>query len=167
MPDPSDTTGLSLVRPHGMMHDTNTARFDVGDSARGIMSMYTTTGVFASQVGTPGTDTTVAEQFGTPGTEGLGLFFPGSGTGNINGVPGEFPTAFADTRNNLIKGVDFEVFQIATGTTPGTGDGQLYQPEFGGAFVDIQSYLLVANTLNNRIEVYEISILALTFKSSF
>jgi len=151
--DPSVTTGLSFVRPHGVTYDVTTDLFDIADTARGIISRYDDdTAAFIDQVGTPGTESTE-------------LFFPGSGTGLLGGTT---TTVFADTRNNILKTIIANSIANTTGTTEGTGNGQLYYPESASAFVDAATnYVLAANTLNNRVEAYSSTAAALTFQANF
>jgi len=57
---------------------------------------------------------------------------------------------------------------IIAGTTPGTGDGQLYYPESVNSFLDAATnYVLATNTLNNRVEAYSNTATALTFQANF
>jgi len=151
--DPSVTTGLSFVRPHGVTYDVTDDLFDITDTARGIISRYEDeTGDFV-------------DQQGTPGTEGIEMFFPGSGTGLLGGTA---TTVFADTRNNILKTINANLIANTTGTTRGTGNGQLYYPESASAFVDAATnYVLAANTLNNRVEAYSSATAALTFQANF
>jgi hypothetical protein len=138
--DPSATTGLSFLRPHGVFFEGNLNRFNVGDTQRGLISSYAS-------------DATgnIIDQFGTPGTFGTRLFFPGSGHGQL---PQTVEAGFADTRNNIIKVATGSSISNTTGTIAGTGNGQLYYPESLAAFADTVNYVLVANTLNNRVETY-------------
>ena len=151
--DPSVTTGLSFVRPHGVTFDVTADLFDITDSARGKISRYQDeTGDFVDQVG-------------LPGTESNQLFFPGSGAGLLGGTS---TTVFADTRNNILKTINANLIANTTGTTEGTGNGQLYYPESAAAFVDAATnYVLAANTLNNRVESYSNTAAALTFQANF
>ncbi len=164
--NPADTTGLSFVRPHGVVFDVTDTSFNIGDSQRGLISRYddgSTT--FVDQFGTPGRTGRV------PAANGTELFFPASGKGLLNGTS---TTVFADTRNNNLKRLNGTVIEITTAdvTTPnagtvGTGDGQLYYPELASAFVDTANYVLAANTLNNRVEVYSSSTNVLTSRTNF
>jgi len=130
-----------------------TVFFDVTDTYHGVISKYNTAA------------TAFIEQFGTPGTTGLGLFFPGSGHGTLTG---NATTAFADTRNNILKTVTDTTIANTTGTTEGTGNGQLYYPESVESFVDsATNYVLAANTLNNRVEAYSNAAAVLTFQDNF
>ncbi len=151
--DPSVTTGLSFVRPHGVVYDETATEFNVGDSLRGRISSYNVSGTFQNQYGTPGTT-----------NNNVNLFYPGSGEGLLSGTA---LTAFADTRNNTLKTMNNESIAVTTGTTAGTGDGQLYYPESVSAFTDIVNYVLAANTLNNRVEAYSNTASALTFEDNF
>ena len=149
----ADPTPLSFVRPHGATYDVNTDLFDITDTARGRISRYEDEdGAFVNQIG-------------LPGTEGIELFFPGSGTGLLGGTS---TTVFADTRNNILKTINANIIANTTGTTEGTGNGQLYYPESAAAFVDAATnYVLAANTLNNRVESYSNTAAALTFQANF
>jgi hypothetical protein len=133
--------------PHGVKHNANQAKFFYSDLIRGKLYSY-----LSSDGLTPTTPTTI----GTPGTESTDpnqLFYPGSASGSTDTVGNSW---LSDTRNNKIKeftpaGNISDVF-----TTAGTGDGEFYHPEDTTGFVDTGSdYLLIANTLNNRIEVYD------------
>ncbi len=149
--DPSIHDDLSFIRPHGAVYDRTTDEYYVCDSPRGTITSYNIGGGYI-------------EQFGTPGTTGTDLFFPGSGEGTLTG---NGTTAFADTRNNTLKTLD-SVVANTTGTTPGTGDGQLYYPESVNSFEDAATnYVLAANTLNNRVEAYSNAGTALTFQNNF
>jgi hypothetical protein len=151
LPDP---TPLGFNRPHGAMHDkSGTFFFDVTDTFHGVISRYNNgaDGFFG--------------QFGTPGTTGTDLFFPGSGHGILTGGTS---VVFADTRNNILKTVDTSTITNTTGTVLGTGSGQLYHPESVVSFVDsATNYVLAVNTMNNRIEAYSNTGIALTFQSNF
>lgn len=151
--DPSATSGLSFVRPHGVVYDITAAEFNVGDSARGLISSYNVAGAFQGQYGIPGS---------TPAN--VNLFYPGSGEGTLGATSG---TVFADTRNNEIKTMNDETIALTTGTSAGTGDGNLYWPESVTSFTDTVNYVLVANTLNNRIETYSSVASALTAETPF
>ena len=153
--DPSDTTGLSFVRPHGVVFDANNNTFNVTDSARGLISSYNgTTGAYIDQYGTPGSS-----------PANVNLFYPGSGEGLLSGTTS---TVFADTRNNTLKTMDSETIALTTGVSAGTNNGQLYYPESVSAFThSVSNYVLVANTFNNRIEAYSNVAAALTFQANF
>ena len=149
--DPSDTSGLSFVRPHGVVYDVTDDSFNIGDSLRSVISSYTEAGAFVNQ-------------FGTPGTTGTDLFFPGSGHGLLGGTA---TTVIGDTRNNILKTMNNEVIANATGTIAGTGNGELYYPESATAAVDGANYVLAANTLNNRVEIFSSSGAVLTSEDPF
>ena len=149
--DPSATSGLSFIRPHGVVFDVNAVEFNVTDSQRGLISSYNVAGVFQSQ-------------YGTPGTSGSDFFYPGSGHGQYGGTAS---TSFADTRNNRLRGMTGGALLVTTGTIPGTGDGELYWPESVTAFTDTVNYVLAANTRNNRIETYSSAAAALTSETPF
>ncbi len=151
LPDP---TPLAFNRPHGVVFDEDTNDFNVTDSVRGVISRYNTAA------------TSFIEQFGTPGVSGTDLFFPGSGHGEVNGT---LTTIFADTRNSILKTVNATTIDNTTGTTKGIGDGQLYFPESATAFLDnVTSYVLAANTLNNRVEAFDNGgTISLAFQANF
>ncbi len=151
--DPSVTTGLSFIRPHGVVYDVTAAEFNIGDSLRSIISSYNVAGVFQNQYGTPGST-----------ANNVNLFYPSSGQGLLAGTT---TTIFADTRNNAIKLMEDETITLTTGTTDGTGDGELYWPESASSFVDGANYVLAANTYNNRVEAYSNVATALTFEENF
>jgi len=153
LPDPSDTMDLSFIRPHGVVFDGTPQEFNIGDSLRSVISSYNVAGAFQDQYGTPGT---------TPAN--VNLFFPGSGEGVLNGGS---TTIFADTRNNALKTMNNTNIAVTTGTTAGTGDGNLYYPESVAAFTDTAKYVLAANTLNNRVETYSSTGADLTAEDPF
>jgi len=145
-------TPLPFHSPHGVSFDVTNAQFNVTDSYHGVINNYNLNA------------TSFITQFGTPGTSGTDLFFPGSGHGVLTG---NLTTAFADTRNNILKTVTSTTIANTTGTAPGTGDGQLYYPESVNSFSDTVNYVLAANTRNHRVEAYSNSNAALTFQSNF
>jgi len=151
LPDP---TPLAFNRPHGVIHDSALDFQNVSDSQRGLISQYNLVGVFQDQYGTPGST-----------FNNTNLFFPGSGVGVLGGTA---TTVFGDTRNNAIKLVnDVDITVTIGGNTAGTGVGALYYPESVTAFVDTANYVLAANTLNNRVEVYSSSGTTLTSVTNF
>ncbi len=144
---------LGFNRPHGVSFDVTNNLFNVTDTYHGVINNYNTAA------------TVFNSQFGTPGTESTELFFSGSGHGILDG---DATTPFADTRNNILKTVTGTTIANTTGTTAGTGDGQLYYPESVISFSDAATdYVLAANTLNNRIESYSNNAAALTFQVNF
>jgi len=145
-------TPKNYNRPEGVTFDIPNAFFDVTDTFHGVINRYNTAA------------TIFQDQFGTPGTEGLGLFFPGCGRGILTG---EASTPIADTRNNIIKTVSTSTIVNTTGTTEGTAVGQQYFGVSVVAFTDIASYVLLANTFNNRVDVYSNVGVLLTSESSF
>jgi hypothetical protein len=146
-------TPLGFNRPHGVFFDTTNSLFNVTDSYHGVISNYNTAA------------TVFNSQFGTPGTTGTDMFFPGSGHGTLTG---DSTTAFADTRNNVLKTITNTTIGQVFDTSPGTGNGQMYWPESVESFVDAATnYVLVANTLNNRVEAYSNDEDDLTFESNF
>ncbi len=155
--------GLTLVRPHGVVFDVTTDTFNVGDSLRSIITSYSSptpmVGVFEGQYGTPG-----------PVDNDINLFYPASGRGTLTGTTGP-TTIFADTRNNALKTMNNETIASTTGATSGIDDGELYWPESvmadDTAEPSSAAYVLAANTLNNRVEVYSYIFEALTFQSNF
>ena len=151
--DPSATTGLNFVRPHGVFFEGNLNLFNVTDTSRGLISTYASDGTG-----------NIIGQYGTPGTFGTRLFFPSSGHGQLSGT---VESVFADTRNNIIKLATNQVIANTTGTTAGTGNGQLYNPESVSAVVDIENYVLVANTRNHRVETYSNVTNTLTAETPF
>ena len=151
--DPSVTTGLSFVRPHGVVYDVAATEFNIGDSLRSVISSYNVVGTFQAQYGTPGTT-----------ANNVNLFYPGSGEGLLSAGT---TTIFADTRNNALKTMNDETIAVTTGTTNGTGDGELYWPESVASFTDIVNYVLAVNTYNNRVETYSSAAAALTFQANF
>ena len=150
--DPSVTTGLSFVRPHGVIFQENNDKFNIGDSLRGKISVYFTNGTFDEQYGTPGSAPT-----------NTNVFYPGSGEGLL----GASEAIFADTRNNALKTTNAAAIALTTGATAGTGNGELYYPESASAFTDTVNYVLAANTLNNRVETYSSAASVLTSEDPF
>ncbi len=150
--DPSVTTGLSFVRPHSVVYDITATEFNIGDSLRSVISSYNVAGVFQNQYGTPGST-----------ANNVNLFYPGSG----EGILGIGNTVFADTRNNALKTMNNETIAVTTGTTVGTGDGELYWPESVASFTDTVNYVLAANTYNNRVETYSNVAAVLTSETPF
>ena len=161
--DPSATTGLSFVRPHGVIFDLSSTKFfNITDSQRGLISRYA-----------PDATGNILGQFGDPGSSvapSVKLFFPGSGHGLL---PATTTTVFADTRNSNLKTVTTETIAVTTGNVSttaiaGTADGQLYYPESVSGFVDAATnYVLAANTLNNRVEAFSNTGTTLTFQANF
>ena len=145
-------TPLAFNRPHGVIYDVTNTEFNVTDTFRGIINNYNSDA------------TSFNSQFGAPGTTGTDLYFPGSGHGTLTG---NSSTAFADTRNNEIKTVATTTIANTTGTTSGSGDGQLYWPESVNSFLDTVNYVLAANTRNHRIEAYSNSGTLLVFQDNF
>ena len=145
-------TPLVLNKPHGVFFDSGPNFFNITDSYHNVISRYNSLA------------DTFLDQYGTPGTTGTDLFFTGGGHGTLIGTTSN---AVADTRNNDIKTVDTSTIGLTTGTTAGTGDGQLYHPESVRSFQDIAQYVLAANTLNNRVEVYSSIASALTAETPF
>ena len=154
--------GLSFIRPHGVIYDENANKFTICDSLRSIISSYDVPGDFQAQFGTPGST-----------ANNVNLFYPASGKGSLTGTTG--PAAiFADTRNNALKTMNNETIGLTTpdGSTPnagtsGTGEGELYWPESVAATTDTAQYVLVANTLNNRVEIFSNNVAVLTSQSPF
>jgi len=146
-------TPLGFNRPHGVSFDATNSLFNVTDTSHGVINNYSSDA------------SSFNSQFGTPGTTGTDLFFPGSGHRLLTG---DLSTAFADTRNNILKTVAGTTIANTTGTAPGTGDGELYYPESVESFMDsATNYVVVPNTLNNRVESYSNTGAALTFQSNF
>jgi len=130
---------IPLHTPNGVTSKFDDSEFYVSDTVNGIINIYDQAGqTFLTQKGTPGTET--PDQ----------LYHPGGG----HVRSGSTKQYFADTFNHAIK-------QSAPGAiidiinNPGTGDGQLYHPNSVILFTDTADYVLVANTLNNRIEVFD------------
>lgn len=91
----------------------------------------------------------------------------GAGTGATSDVTvtGGAVTAIAvDVAGSGFTNGTFDIsFNLGTGTQ----EGDMYQPNSAIGFVDTANYTLVANTLNNRIEVYEENQYRATFGSPF
>jgi len=143
-------TPIRFTRPHGVTYDVDTDNFIISDSVRGVLGVYDDDA------------STFVDQEGQPGTIGNNdMFYPGSGHDyQVSNV-----ILFANTRSNQIKQRFMADNYISFYTNPGTGDGQLYWPETFSQSVDTGTpYYLVANTRNNRIEVFDGTF---TFQSSF
>lgn len=154
--DNADPPPEGFHTPGGIHHSGPNETFYYSDLIRGKIYAYLhddgTTPTFPFTIGTPGTDPTVPNE----------LFYPGASTGNT-GVGAE--SLLTDTRNNKIKfytepGVISDKI-IGEGTT----EGKFYYPEDSAGFSQTDDYLLVCNTLNNRIEVFDRA--DNTFQSTF
>ena len=153
LPGPPTPANKAFNRPHGVIFEDTNNFFMITDSYHGVISRYNTAA------------TAFQAQFGDPGTTGIKLFFPGSGHGILTG---DSTTAFADTRNSILKTVTTDTIVNTTNTIPGTGNGELYYPESVSSFTDgTTNYVLAANTLNNRVEIFSNSADALTSESPF
>ncbi len=150
------TSFKDYIRPHGIFLDVSPTPdvINVADSVRSVVTTYDVT------------STSVSDQFGTPGTTGINLFFPSGGTGQLTITS---VTSFADTRNSIIKTIENgTTIANTTGTIAGTGNGELYYPESVESYADTVSYVIAANTLNNRVEAYSNdNNTLLTFQSNF
>jgi len=116
------------------------------DSVRSVVEQYDDDGItFLQTFGSPGTDPAIPSQ----------LFYPGNGHGD-NNVDPDFDPIISDTRNNTIKTFDSGGNITNFGNlTAGTQDGKLYFPSSVSGISDGTAfYVLVANTLNNRIEAF-------------
>ncbi len=149
LPDPAPS---AFHRPHGVIFDIANNFFNISDSVRGVISRYNQAA------------TVFEDQFGTPGTSGTDLFFPASGHGLLAGTAS---TVFADTRNSSLKTIATSTIANTTGAEKGIGDGQLYFPESVFSILDTANYVLVANTLNSRVEAYSNVGSDLTFQMNF
>lgn len=127
-------------RPHGVSHDSTEDEFVISDSVTNVLSIYDLDAItFTTQIGTPST------------TGADGLFFPSNG----NGVSTGGALFFANTRSNQIKSKTGATTLANELTSAGTGDGQLYFPESCEVFTATVNYILVVNTLNNRVEAFD------------
>jgi len=140
----TEPTPKKFVKPHGVSFNIDDINFIISDTFRGVLNRYDDTATsFESQNG---------KASGGDGNDDL--YYPGSGAGAF---PADFETLFANTRKNSLK-----KYNAATGAlvnfltgVAGTNDGQLYWPESSSIFTDTANYLLVANTENNRVEVFD------------
>lgn len=134
---------VTFFTPRGVVYQSSNAKFKVFDAQEGVGSTYAVNGqTFESQFGKPGnTIATVDELYSPSGGHGLT-------TGNTS--------PFADTRNNSIKLVTGSAISNPSTpiNTPGSGSGQMYLPASAIAFTDTSNYILVANTLNHRVDVF-------------
>ena len=139
-------TPKTFIIPRGVSYNTFNDDFYVSSARRGFLNQYDGDGQnFVAQFGEPGTDINVNSE----------LFYPGGGH---TLVAGDSLTAFANTRNNRIKNVNGTSITDNFSTnidTPGTGDGEMYWPNSVIKFDDTGFYLLVANTRNHRVEVFD------------
>jgi len=145
-------TPKEFVRPHSVSFDEEDNKFLVSDTFTNVLSKYNFDAVtFESQIG---------KASGGDGNDDL--YFPGKGTG----LTPAFELVFANTRKNSLKEFDEAsgLLNFLTNVT-GTDDGQLYWPESSIVFTDTSvNYLLVVNTRNQRVDVFE---QPSTFKSTF
>ena len=131
--------------PYGVKHNDDNSEFYYSDQIRGKLYTYGddgTTPDAPTTIGTPGTDPSTPNE----------LFYPGSASGGTGTATESYIT---DTRNSKIKkftaaGTVSDVLTVA-----GTGDGEFYYPDDTFGYVDTGGYLLVCNTLNNRVEVFD------------
>ena len=132
--------------PFGVVNNSTNSEFYYSDLIRGKLYTYDstdgTTPSTPTSIGTPGTDSSTPNE----------LFYPGNASGFAATNTDSYIT---DTRNNKIKeftepGV---VSDLLTGA--GTENGEFYYPHDTIGFSDQGSdYILVCNTLNNRVEVF-------------
>jgi len=91
----------------------------------------------------------------------------GAGTGatsDVTVLAGEVTAIAVDVAGSGFTNGTFDIsFNLGTGTQ----EGDMYQPNSAIGFVDTANYTLVANTKNNRIEVYEEDQYRSTFGSPF
>jgi len=129
-------------RPHGVSHNHLTAplSFLISD-LQGIITIFDHISLaFESQIGVPSADPTVPNN----------LYRPGSGRDDDI-----LTVIVANTGNSLLKTVGATINDITPQPGEGTTLGKLYQPQSTFHYAgNPQRYLLVANTLNNRIEVF-------------
>ena len=172
----TSTTDNSLYRPTGIVLDRSNTRLYLTDTFHHRLRVINpVNGAFTSSTGKGGGATTdfyrpagIAynvnnSNIGTPTADSTladGLYFPGSGHFG-DGLSQNY--VFANTKSHAIKGKNFDNLSNVL-VAPGTTDGKLHSPESVLVFEDTASYMLVANTLNNRIEVFE---RPTTFKSNF
>jgi len=132
--------------PHGIKHNATNVEFYYSDLIRGKLFTYDatdgTTPAAPTTIGTPGTESSVPNE----------LFYPGSASGSTGTAGDSFLT---DTRNNTIK--EFTAAGVVSDrlTGEGTTEGTFYFPDDTLGFAQTGSdYILVCNTLNNRVEVF-------------
>ena len=153
--DIADAPSEGYHTPFGSMYTPiGTDAVYVSDLIKGKIAEYDgTAGNTPVFRGTPGTDSAVPSQF----------FYPSNGH-----EPGG-NQIFADSRNNAIKEIVISggaVLDIII-SDPGITDGKLYWPDSVFSFSLTQVYLLVVNTLNNRIEVFDFSVEPPDFENNF
>ncbi len=130
--------------PRGVAFNSTDNQFKVFDAQNGVGNTYGVDGVtFSTQFGTPGNTISTVDE----------LYAPSGGHGETSATE----TPFADTRNNSIKLVNGTTITNPTNdiNTPGTGSGEMNLPASAIAFTDTANYILVANTLNHRVDVFD------------
>ena len=143
----ADSPAGGFHTPYGTKHNGVNNEFYYYDVINGKIYPYSDT---------DGTTVTTAA-FGTPGTDPSDpsqIFYPGGAAGTTGTVGDSY---VADARNNKIKQyTDSGGGRVFTDkiTGEGTGDGQLYWPEYAIGFTNNVNYLIVCNTRNNRVEAY-------------
>jgi len=132
--------------PYGVKQNGVNQRFYYSDLIRGKLYAYddddgTTYENLA--IGTPGTNPNDPNE----------LFYPGSASGSTGNAGNSFLT---DTRNNKIKEFTAEGTISDRIVGAGTREGKFYYPQDTiGSSQGSTEYILVCNTLNNRIEVFD------------
>lgn len=158
------TGGHGLIAPNTLL--------PLADSRRNrIKEVDTATDAITYYIGQVGNDATATVTIAAGATAsyavtegGTGYINPptvilpsdvGAGTGATSDVTvagGEITGIAVDSAGSGFTDGTFDVsFNLGTGTQ----EGDLYQPNSAIGFVDTANYTLVANTKNNRIEVYE------------
>jgi len=131
--------------PYGVKHNGVADRFYYSDLIRGKLYAYNDANGTVYEnlaIGTPGTNPSDPNQ----------LFYPGSASGTTETSGSSFLT---DTRNNKIKEYDAAGDIVDKVVGAGTTEGKLYYPQDTIGFTkENTDYILVCNTLNNRIEVF-------------
>jgi len=132
-------TPLPFNRPSSVMFQTADSLF-VGDSVTNVLSRYDMDPVvFQEQIGQAGSSGAVDE-----------WFFPGNGQVYNEGTGQVYCT---NIRSNQLRNLNGTTVTDQY-TNPGRGDGQLYWPEAAIRASAGITYTFVANTRNNRIEVF-------------
>lgn len=137
---PSPT--IPFIQPHGVSYFINNNEVVVSDSQRGLLSFYNSLG------------TTFNDQLGTPSsskTDDDALYFPGSGKTDVT------PFKFMNTKSGTLKTITGTGNAVLNNTLVSEGQklGQFNLANACASWDDTVNYILVANTKNNRIEVFD------------
>jgi tripartite motif-containing protein 71 len=175
----------SLYRPtggHGII-EPNTLS-PLADSFRNrIKEVDSSSDTITHFIGQVGTDATATVTIAAGATSsyavtngGTGYVTPptvllpseaGAGTGATSDVTVSGGAVTAIAVDTAGSGFTNGTFDVSFNLGAGTQEGDMYQPNSAIGFVDTANYTLVANTKNNRIEVYEENQYRASFGSPF